>query len=247
MGFFSNIFSRTGRVARGQVSQGVGALEDATFEATVKQTVADMRVELGKTINASAEAMANFNRLDVEYNKFAQQAAEWLARANQALDAGNEDLAKRALAKKTECDTQLAAMKTGVDTAHAASESLKQKVTQLKQKIDEAERTASTLVARRNAAIAQRKVAEAISGAGNADNAFVALKSFEDNVSREEAKAQAFDQLAEASQGKDAGLEAEFAQLEGGAVDQQLAQLKAARAQAVLAAAPPLKQLSSGE
>jgi phage shock protein A len=245
MGFLTDVFSRTGRVARGQVNEGVGALEDATFEATVKQTVADMRTELGKTINASAEAMANFNRLDAEYNKFAQQSQEWLGRANQALDAGNEDLAKKALAKKAECDTQLASMKASVDQAHAASESLKQKVSLLKQKIDEAERTASTLVARRNAAMAQRKVAEALSGAGEADNAFAALKHFEDNVAKEEAKAQAFDQLADASQGKDSNLEAEFAQLEGGAVDTQLAQLKAARAQQVIAATAP-KQIAGG-
>jgi phage shock protein A len=237
MGFLSEIFGRGGRVARGQLNQGMSAVEDATFESTVKQTVADMRAELGKTISASAEAMANHNRLEAEFAKYMQQSQDWFARANQALDAGNEDLAKKALAKKAECDTQLASMKNGVDQARAASEMLKQKVSQLKQKIDEAERTATTLVARRDAAIAQRKVAQALSGAGEADNAFAALRSFEDNVSKEEAKAQAFDQLASASQGQDAGLEAEFAQLQGGAVDSDLAKLKAARAQAALPAA----------
>ena len=50
MAFLSDIFSRVGRVARGQANQGVGALEDATFEATVKQTVADMRTELNKVV-----------------------------------------------------------------------------------------------------------------------------------------------------------------------------------------------------
>ena len=35
MGFFSDIFNRTGRVARGQANQAVSALEDATFEATL--------------------------------------------------------------------------------------------------------------------------------------------------------------------------------------------------------------------
>ncbi|MFK5057912.1 PspA/IM30 family protein, partial [Klebsiella pneumoniae] len=90
---------------------------------------------------------------------------DWLNRANQALDAGNEELAKKALAKKAESDQQLTAMKTGVDSARAASESLKQRVYDLKKRIDDAERTATTLVARRNAAVAQRKVAEALSGA----------------------------------------------------------------------------------
>ena len=236
MGFFSDFFSRGGRVARGQANKGMDKIEDSTFEATVKQTVRDMRSELAKTINASAEAMANYNRLETEYAKYGQQSQEWLQRANQALDAGNEELAKKALARKAESDQQLNSMKTGIDAARNASESLKQRVNELKRKIDEAERTATTLVARRNAAVAQRKVAEALSGAAEADNAFAALKSFEDSVSKEEAKAKAFDQLASATSGKDEVLEAEFAMLEGGTVDQELAALKAARSQQALPA-----------
>jgi phage shock protein A len=230
MGFFSDIFNRSGRVARGQVNKGMDQIEDATFEATVKQTVIDMRADLGKTINASAEAMANHNRLEAEYAKYVQQSQDWLTRANQALDAGNEELAKKALARKAESDQQVNAMKTGVDAARNASESLKQRVSDLKKRIDEAERTSTTLVARRNAALAQRKVAEALSGAGEADNAFAALKNFEESVSREEAKAQAFDQLASVT-GKDEVLEAEFADLGGHSVDAELAKLKAARQQ----------------
>jgi phage shock protein A len=245
MGFFSDIFSRSGRVARGQMNKGMGQIEDATFEATVKQTVADMRTELATTISASAEAMANHNRLEAEYAKYAQLSQDWLARANQSLDAGNEELAKKALAKKAESDQQLASMKTGVDSARDASESLKQRVNDLKHRIDEAERTATTLVARRNAALAQRKVAEALSGAAQADNAFAALKNFEESVSRAEAEAKAFDQMATAT-GKDEVLEAEFTELKGSSVDQELAALKAARAQKALGAAAA-KQLAAPE
>jgi phage shock protein A len=244
MGIFSEIFGRGGRVVRGQLNQGMDQVEDATFEATVKQTVRDMRGELAKTINASAMAMSNHNRLEAEYDKYVRQSEEWLGRANQALDAGNEELAKKALAKKAESDQQVAQMKPGVDAARGASESLKQKVSELKRRIDEADRTATTLVARKNAAVAQRKVSEALSGVAEADNAFAALKGYEESVSREEAKAKAFDQLASA--GKDEGLEAEFAQLQGGTVDSELAALKAARQQKQL---PPTmaKQIAAPE
>jgi phage shock protein A len=244
MGFLSEIFGRSGRVVRGQLNQGMDQVEDATFESTVKQTVRDMRADLVKTINASAMAMSNHNRLEAEYQKYVQDSEQWLARANQALDAGNEDLAKKALARKAESDQQLAQMKTGVEAARNASESLKQKVGELKRRIDDADRTATTLVARKNAAMAQRKVAEALSGVGQADNAFAALKGYEESVSREEAKAKAFDQLASA--GKDEGLEAEFAQLQGGSVDSELAALKAARQQKQLPPTMP-KQLAAPE
>jgi phage shock protein A len=206
----------------------MSAIEDATFEATVKQTVVDMRTELNKAVQASAQAMSNFNRLEAEYEKYVRQAQDWKDRAGKALDAGNEDLAKKALAKKGESDRQVASLQTSVDQARAASETLKQQVSELKRKIDEGERTATTLVARKNAASAQRKVAEALAGAGSANNAFAALGTFEESVAREEATAKAFTQIS--SVGEDHQLEAEFAKLEGHSVDDELEALKRERA-----------------
>src|SRR6202051_757129 len=128
MGFFSDVFNRTGRVARGQVSSGVSALEDATFESTVRQTVLDMKTELNNVVRSSAMAMSNYNQLDAEYQKYVRQSQEWKDRAGQALDAGNEDLAKKALAKKAESDKQVASLQTAVGQAQQASESLKNQV-----------------------------------------------------------------------------------------------------------------------
>jgi phage shock protein A len=227
MSFFSDIFNRAGRVARGQANQGMGAIEDATFESTVRQTVADMKTELNNVVRASATALSNYNSLDAEYQKYVRQSQEWKARAGQALDAGNEDLAKKALAKKAESDKQIASLQSSIDSAQKASESLKAQVVELKHKIEEGERTATTLVARKNAATAQRKVSEAMAGVGKADNAFAVLSSFEKSVAKEEATAKAFDELASA--GKDSNLEAEFAQLEGHSVDAELAALKRER------------------
>src|SRR5579862_3387333 len=177
MSFFSDIFNRAGRVARGQANQGMSAIEDATFETTVRQTVADMKTELNNVVRSSAMAMSNYNQLDAEYQKYVKQSQEWKDRAGQALDAGNEDLAKKALAKKAESDKQVASMQTAVESAQATAEKLKSQVAQLKGKIEEGERTATTLVARKNAASAQRKVSEAMAGVGNADNASEDRKS----------------------------------------------------------------------
>jgi phage shock protein A len=227
MAFLSDIFSRAGRVTRGQVNQGMSAVEDATFEATVRQTVADMKTELNNVVRSSAMAMSNYNQLDAEYQKYVKQSADWKARAGQALDAGNEDLAKKALAKKAESDRQVASLQAAIDSAKNASDSLKAQVTELKHKIEEGERTATTLVARKNAAMAQRKVSEALAGVGKADNAFATLSTFEQSVAKEEATAKAFTELA--NTGTDKGLEAEFAQLSGHSVDDDLAALKRER------------------
>ena len=238
MAFLGDFFGRLGRVARGQANAGVDAIEDATFEATVRQTVTDMKTELNKVVRASAMAMSNYNTLEAEYQKYVRQSDEWKQRAGMALDAGNEDLAKKALAKKAECDQQVNSMKLSVEQAQATSEKLKQQVGELKRKIEDGERTAGTLVARKNAAMAQRKVSEAIAGVGSADNAFAQLNRFEQSVSKEEATAKAFDQLASA--GKDDDLEKQFAALGTGNVDSELAALKAERAGKLTPPAPYL-------
>src|SRR3954465_12225651 len=116
MGFFSDIFNRAGRVARGQANQGLNAIEDATFEATVRQTVADMKTELNNVVRPSAMAMSNYNRLDPANQRYIRQTQEWKDRAGLALDAGNEELARKALAKKAEADKQVASLQTAVDS-----------------------------------------------------------------------------------------------------------------------------------
>lgn len=228
MGFFSELFGRTGRVTRGKASDAVSAYENANFDSTVRQTIADMRDELNNVVRASAVAMSNYNRLDAENQKYVRQSEEWKARAGQALDAGNEDLARKALAKKAESDRQVASMQTAIQQAQQASDNLKSQVGDLKRKIDDGERTATTLVARKNAAQAQRKVAEAMAGVAKSDNAFAQLSRFEESVAKEEATAKAFQQLG--SIGKDDNLEAEFLKLGDHSVDAELEAMKRERA-----------------
>ena len=85
-------------------------------------------------------------------------------------------------------------------------------------------------------------MAEALAGVGNADNAFAALNRFEETVSKEEATAQAFNQLA--STGKDDDLEKQFAAL-GHGTDDQLAALK--RERQLKAPSIPLSLPAPGE
>jgi phage shock protein A len=229
MGVF-DWFSRGGRVARGKANAAMDALEDATFETTLKQTIADMKEDLRKLVNASADAMANGTRLQRQYDKLLGDASDWKDRAKQALTGGREDLAKKALAKKADFDREAASLKPQVDAAAKTSDAIKQRIEQLKARITEAERTSTTLVARKNAAEAQKKVAAAIADLGDQDNAFSTLKRFEEQVEKEEAAAIAFDSLAGSTAGE-ADLDREIAMLgmgtESKAVDDDLAALKA--------------------
>jgi len=223
MGFFKDIFSRGSRVAKGQVNRGMDALEDATFESTLKQSVKDMKEELNKVVRASADAMSNTNRLEAEFNKYNQQTQDWYKRAKKALEAGNEDLAKKALAKKQESESQVESLRPGVEKAQQTTDMLKKQITDLRRKIQEAERMSGTLIARKNAAKAQKKVAQALAGVGEGDNAFAAIKSMEESVARDEAAAKAYETL---SVDDDSDLAKEFEALDATPVDADLEKLK---------------------
>lgn len=223
MAFLKDFFARGSRVARGQMSKGMNSIEDATFEATLNQTVRDMKTELNKVIRSSAVALSNTNRLEAEYEKYVSQSNDWMEKAKKALAAGSDDLAKKALAKKVECETQVASMTSSVEKARETSAQLKRQITALKRKISEGERNAGTLIARKNAARAQKKVAQALAGVGEADNAFSSLKQFEETVDREEAMAKAYDTM---SIDEDTELAKEFEALDVTGVDIELEALK---------------------
>lgn len=220
----SGFFNRMSRVFRGKANQGVDTLEDATFETTVKQTVRDMEAELSKVIRASAEAMSNTNRLEAEYEKMQKLSDDWKAKATKALEAGREDLARKALAKKQDADKQVASMETSVVSARQTRDRLKDQVEELRARIAEAKRTSSTLIARKNAANAQKKVAQAMAGVSDDGNAFAALERFEDAVSKEEAMARAYDDMAGT---EDDELEKELSCLDATDTDDELEALKA--------------------
>jgi len=228
MGFFGSMFTRSTRVVKGQMNTAMDSIEDATFESTLKQTVRDLKEELNNMVRTSADAMSSHNRLEAEYQKYVRQSDEWKKRAKKALKAGNEELAKKALAQKAEADRQVASMQTSVDQARETSEKLKKGIAEVRKRIAEADRNASTLIARKNAAKAQKKVAMALAGVADTDNAFAAINAFEESVARDEAQAQAFESM---SGSPDKDLEAEFAELTTSEVDDELEALKQELAQ----------------
>jgi len=219
---------REKRIAEGKKQQRLDRLEEANFDVVVKQSIRDMKADLRKLVNASADAIANNTRLQRQYEKLNRQAEQWKSKAKTALQSGREDLAKRALSKSHEFASEAQTLEVQVQNASKTVDSIKAKVDRLKDKIREAERTSATLIARKNAAQAQKKVASALADLGDGDNAFSTLKRLETSVEKDEAAASAFDQLADGAQDED--LEKEIALLgmnDSGAIDDDLAALKA--------------------
>lgn len=186
---------RIRRVAEGYMNAKIASLEEATMVSTLKQTIKDMKAELNEVMTLFADATSNADNINAEYEKYIAQSKTWKKNAEEARKAGNEDLAKKALTKKAEIDTQISELKHGVKVSRQSAEQVEKNVLILKKQIVQAERSAGILIARRHAAKVQINAMELKSGTGKANNALAALQAFENLVNQEEAIVQAYNTL----------------------------------------------------
>lgn len=214
MGFFD----RLGRLFRANANAALSAAEDPGL--ILDQAVADMQDNLVKLRQAVATAIASQKRLQNQFEEADKSAIEWQQRAQLALQKGNEELARQALQQKKAKADSAAMLKVSLESQSSQVETLKKSLLALEGKIAEAKSRKDMLKARGEAAKAQEQLQGVLSGVST-EGAMAAFERMEEKVLNMEARGQA---LAELS-GSD--LESQFAQLDAGSIDDELAALKA--------------------
>ncbi len=216
------IFGRISDIFKANVNDALDKMEDP--EKMIKQMVIEMQEAIAKATSGLATAMAQEKKLERDYKQNLQAAENWEQKAMQALNAGNEELARKALAKKSDAEKQANQYKAMYEQASQTTEKLKNQVDQLKQKLNEARMKESTLIARSQAAKAQKKIAQQV---GNLDmgSSFAKFDKWEEKILKKESEAEAFTQLSEGSMDD---VNDDFKQLEKDAsIDDDLARLRA--------------------
>lgn len=162
---------------------------DTRFLQQVDTGVQQMKDELDRLCKAAADALSHHNRLEADHERHVRQSSDWDRRAREALQMGDETLARRALERQSESDAQSQAMRPELEDSRRTTNSFSQQVAALRRKIAEAERNARVLVARKNAAKAQNRIADAMSGLNSNEDAFGTISRFEETVIEHEARA----------------------------------------------------------
>ena len=181
----------------------------------------DMKESITKSTAALAQAMAHTKQMERKMNFHKKASDDWQSKAMAALQAGKEELAKKALGKKAVEDQNYDQYKGMYDQSSATTDKLKGQLSKLKQKYDEAKAKESMLIARSKNAKAQSEMAKNIGGFN--ENSFANFDKFEQKIMANEAEAEAYTEMA----GEDIALEDEFADLEQStAVDSELEKLK---------------------
>ncbi len=196
-------------------------------EQMLRQAIREMEESIGAAIRETARALANEKLLAKELEKNRAQADRWQERAEQAVSAGDDDLARKALKRKREHEKLVVALEDQLNSAQSAAGSLKRQLEAMKVKLAEAKRSLATLSARQRAADFRKKMQTVGCQVSTEldDDAFAKFERLRNRVEQSEAEAEAMAELHGTADLPDE-LEDEFEIDEEVDVDSQLAELK---------------------
>jgi phage shock protein A len=204
------IFARLATLIKSNLNDLISRSEDP--EKMLNQVVIDMANQLIEAKKQVAVSIADEKRLAKQAEQEAANAAEWERRAMLAIKAGDDALAKEALARKKEHETLAGTLKDQWQKQKNAVEQLKTALRMLNNKIEEAKRKKNVLIARKKRAEAQRAIQDTMSGLRD-QSAFETFDRMAAKVDQIEAEAEAEGDLAEEYSGDT--LTSKFKELEG--------------------------------
>ncbi len=187
------IFSRLSDLLKSNINDLIDKAEDP--EKMVKQIIIDMQKELNNSTQALGKAMAAERTAKNQYDAAAAKSADWETKAKQALSAGDEELAKKALENKVKADKNTQQYKEMYDTISGQTETIRTQVEVLKSKLQEAKSRQAMLIARSQMADTQKNLAKA-SGGFDSNSASEKFDRMEEKIMQKEAEAQAFSEIA---------------------------------------------------
>ena len=208
------IFERFRRLVRSNLNEMISKAEDP--EKMLNQLITDMNQQLIESKKSVASAIADEKKIERQMNQSTEQAQEWERKAQLAVRAGKEDLAKEALARKREMEKYAQEYKTQLDQQHQSVEKLKSALRGLQQKSEEAQRKKNLLVARSKRVEAQKKLQGTLSGMSD-NSAFEAFDKMSQKMDQLEAENEAMEELDDYSGKQD--IDEKFAELESGSGD----------------------------
>src|SRR5689334_13109795 len=165
------VLERVATLVRANLNDLIDRAEDP--EKMIKQVILDMENQLLQVKTQVAISMADLHLLQKKHSEQEDKSAEWMKKAELAVDKGQDDLARAAL-ERYQSFTRLAERYTQqVAEQRNQVESLRKALDQLEQKLTEARAKSDVLVAqhRRARALDKANDAQLAIGGGNGPTA----------------------------------------------------------------------------
>jgi phage shock protein A len=229
----AGVLGRISTIFKAKMNSALDAAENPseTLDLSYEQQVE----QLQKVRRGIADVVTAKSRLQLQLTKLQQDSAKYDNQARQALAANREDLARLALQRKSDLQTQLTSMQSQVENLEAQQSQLQTGEQRLSAKIEAFRTRKETIKAQYTAAQAQVRISEAASGLSEEmADVNAAIQRAEDKTQSMQARANAIGELTASGtlpdmlSGPGDDLQAQLDQLSAGSsVDAELAAMKA--------------------
>ncbi|WP_449601249.1 PspA/IM30 family protein [Paenibacillus sp. Marseille-Q9583] len=214
-----SIFKRLRDLTMSNVNAIIDKAEDPI--KMTDQYIRDMTEDLEDAEKAVAAQIAIEKKFKQLYEEQEALVNKRTQQAHAAAQAGNVDLARRALEEKKAAEAKLIEYKASFDQNKASADNLRGKLDEMRKQLTQMKNKRETLVARYNAAKAQTEINKAMSGFSS-DSASAGLKRMEEKMMQAEAQAEASNEMSSGNK----SLDDEFEKLnKDQAVEDELAAL----------------------
>ena len=164
-------------------------------EKMIKQVILDMQNQLLQVKTQVAIAIADEHLLMKKQKENEDAAAEWVRKAELAVEKGHDDLARAALERSMTAKNMAASFAEQVSDQTAQVENLKTALRKLELKLQEAQSKSDVLIAQHRRSRALTKASDARIKIGDGSN-LAAFDRVKQKVQHEEAVSQAKSEIA---------------------------------------------------
>jgi len=220
------LLERVSTLVRANLNDLIDKAEEP--EKMIRQVILDMQNQLLQVKTQVAIAIADQHLLEKKQKENEEKVAEWMRKAELAVDKKEDDLARAALERVESYRELRDNFAQQIIDQNAQVENLKTALRQLEQKLNEAESKADLLIAQQRRARAVSKASDARMAMGDNSKA-AAFDRMKRKVAHSEAVGQAKSELAaDDVEGRLAALE------KADRIEQLLADLKSKRGPKIL-------------
>ncbi|MBW6408842.1 PspA/IM30 family protein [Clostridium weizhouense] len=186
------IFSRMSNMFKAKVNNALDEMENPI--ELLDQKLRDMEDQLSKAKLNSAQILGNVHEIEKKMNAAKKESTDFEEKIKLALSKGNEDLAKKALARKMEVDKKYDSLQSSYNNSKAQADMLKKNLRELEEEITKTRNYRDEAAARYSNAQASEKVNEILANVKTKDNS-IQIDSIERKIQRKESLAEGLKEL----------------------------------------------------
>lgn len=186
------IFSRMSNILKAKVNNTLDEMENPI--ELLDQKLRDMEEQFNKAKLNSAQILGNVHEIEKKLNLAKKESLDYEEKIRLALSKGNEDLAKKALARKVEIDKKVSSLQSSYESSKNQADTLKSNLRALEEEINKTRNYRDEAAARYSNAEASQKVNEVLANVQTKNNS-IQIDNIERKIQRKESLAQGLGEL----------------------------------------------------